>query len=388
LKVKRNDGGLNSNIKVSGVILSAAWSKKPMLCLADLKSGVMSDACIFQAVLGASKMPYMKAFPRKEQKYWVQGLIDSIEYYDGLPALIAPRAHNTPKISEYLSPLKDSAFEMFSSFYGIPVLPVNLEGLPLNPDLDLLESVNWILRQLHDRVFYSLDELNANISLLLSQYVTLPSSALRDSRFNVFYIKDKPLMKPLPQQRFSIVDISTRVVGDNCFVKYCGSYYSVPYMFCGQEVILYASESEIVIYGINGVYLTSHKRDGETKYTMEPSHMPPKYKLFGYPVYDGGKYVEWAAHIGDNTRSIIECLLASADYEQLAFKTCMAILQLSKKYGNYRLESACKAAKILGCISCHAIKKLITQDTQSKAVPTKAIYNDYIQLPLDTDNNL
>ena len=379
----------SADFEVHGVVLSAGWSKNPTLALVDLKTGVRGNVSLFQAMLCASKMPYIKAFPRKEQRYWVSGLIDAIEYFGGLPALIAPQAHNSPKIPEYFSPLNDSAFGMFSKFYDIPVLPVSLKDPSFSLGIDVFKPADWILRQLRDKVFYSLDELNDHISLLLSQYVTLPSSACADSLLNIFCIRDKPMLRPLPTPRFSIIDIAHRMVGDNCFIKYSGSYYSVPYTFCKQKVIVHVSKSEIIIYDISGVFLASHKRVPNTKYVIDPSHMPPKYKLFGYPVYDGGKYVEWADHIGSNTRCVIECLLASAEYEQRAFRTCMAILQLSKKYGNSRLESACKAAKFYGCISFSAIKRLILRDAHTKSLSTKiSRHNEYVQLRLDTGNNL
>jgi len=390
--LKATGGGIyngTGEVVEGSVVLSAAWLKKPMLCLIDLKTGVMCDACVFLTVLGVSNIPYMKAFPRKEQQYWMRGLINAIEYYGGLPAFIAPRTANMPKIPEYLSPSNDSAFGMLSKFYNIPVLSVNSKHPSLSPDIDEFGPVSWFLRHLRDKVFYSLEELNDHISLLLSRYMILPFSKSGNSPFNIFCIKDKPLLRPLPEKRFSIIDISTRVVGDNCFIQYDGHYYSVPYKFCKQKVILHISESEIVIYDTNGVWLAAHKRDRKSKYVTDPTHMPPKYKLFGAQVYDGGKYVDWASHIGDNTRFVIEYLLATADYEQQAFKTCMAILQLSVKYGNCRLESACKTAKLLGYINYYSIKKFVLQGPiDSMALSGKTtICNEYLQLRLDTGIN-
>jgi len=377
---------MHTDNEVSRIVLSAAWSKMPMPCLADLKSGVISNVCFFQAALGESKMPFIKAYPCKEQKYWVWGLIDAIGYYGGLPALIAPRAHNAPKIPGYLSPSEDSAFGMLSKFYGIPILPVNVRDPYLCIDIDAFRPPDWIARQLRDKVFYSLDELNDHISLLLTRYVTLPNSACGDSRLDNFHSMDKPMLRPLPQQPFSIFEVAPRVVGDNCFIKYSGSYYSVPYTYCKKKVNLHVSKSEVTIYNTSGVLIASHKRDENNKYVIEPSHMPPKHKLFGYPVYDGCKYVEWAAHIGGNTRSVIECLLAAADYEQQAFRSCMAILRLSKKYGNSRLDSACKAAMFYGCICFSAIKRLTVKGVDPKALfAAKPASNDYIQLMFDDD---
>jgi hypothetical protein len=185
-------------------------------------------------------------------------------------------------------------------------------------------------------------------------------------------------------------DISLRVVGDNCFVKYSGVYYSVPYTFCKQKVILRVSKSEVIICDINGAYIASHERDGSTKYVTDPTHMPPQNTPRDSQIYNSEKYVEWAGHIGSNTRSVIECLLTGYKYEQQAFKTCMAILQLSKKYGNIRLESACKMAMFLGCINYYSIKRMLVQGADLKPLPAKtpAYNNKYTQLRLDTGNNL
>ena len=385
---KSTYSGTGIDIDNSGIVLYAAWLKKPMLSLVDLKSGEMHDACIFYTTLGSSFMPFMKAFPGREQKYWMQGLIGAIKYYGGLPALIAPRIQNTPRPPAYLSPSNDSAFGMFSESYDIPVLPVNAKHPSLRSDVTVFRSVAWFMWYLRDKVFYSMEELNEHINQLLSRFVVLPYNANGDSMFNVFCAKDKPLLRPLPQPLCLVFDIAARVVGDNCFVQYDQHYYSVPYKFCKQKVNLHISESEIVIYDADRNRLASHKRGGEAKYITVPAHMPPKYRLFGYQVYDGSKYVEWAAHIGDNTRFVIEYLLSTAKYEQQAFKNCMAILQLSKKHGNHRLESACKSAKRYGYISYYTIKKFVFDNpVDSNAVPVNTTMLNDRKLRLDNRIN-
>ena len=365
MKAAQENGNndLIADVCGSGVTLSAAWSKRSMPYLYDLKSGVTDNVYFFQAALGESKLPYMEAFPGKEEKYWVRGLINAVEYYGGLPAQIAPLAHNAPRIPGYLSPanVRDSAFGLFSEFYGIPILPVNEKNFSQCLVADNIRAVEWMGRQLKEKMFYSIDALNTHISVLLPHYASLPSIVCNDSRYNVFCLKDKPLLKPLPEQRFSITDVCTRVAGDNCFIKYGDTYYSIPYLFCNQQVTLHASDSEIIIYDINGGYLATHKRGGYGKYVADPCHMPPLNQSFGNQYTSGEKYVQWARRVGRYTHTVILCLLTREKYEQCAFKTCMAILQLSKKYGPYRLESACKKAIQLGCVSYYSIRKLVAE---------------------------
>lgn len=66
--------------------------------------------------------------------------------------------------------------------------------------------------------------------------------------------------------------------------------------------------------------------------------------------FDGPKYRMWAKNIGDQPHTAIDHLLSSQIVEEQAYRSCMGILQYSKKYGNERLEAAC--AKAITMKSC------------------------------------
>lgn len=49
----------------------------------------------------------------------------------------------------------------------------------------------------------------------------------------------------------------------------------------------------------------------------------------------------WAKNIGVQTYAVIDNLLSSQITKEQAYRSCMGVLQCSKKYGNARLEAAC-----------------------------------------------
>ena len=121
--------------------------------------------------------------------------------------------------------------------------------------------------------------------------------------------------------------------------------------------------------------MATHNRSfTRREYVTNPSHLPGVYySIFYDNRYDAAKLRSWAKYFGNSTHDIIDILLASAVYEEQAYKKCMAILQLSKKYGSSILEKACRAALSTQSYSFAAIQKIakIEYDRHKKILDAK-----------------
>ena len=60
----------------------------------------------------------------------------------------------------------------------------------------------WILAALRNRQFFSLDELNSAISVLLERLNRRPFRKLPGSRHSAFEALDRPALRPLPEQPY------------------------------------------------------------------------------------------------------------------------------------------------------------------------------------------
>jgi hypothetical protein len=80
--------------------------------------------------------------------------------------------------------------------------------------------------------------------------------------------------------------------------------------------------------------------------------------------FDGKRYRSWATSIGTNTFFVIDTLLNEREVEQTAYRSCMGILQFSRKEGNVRLEAACCKARHLGNISYGVIKNILKNNQE------------------------
>jgi transposase len=56
------------------------------------------------------------------------------------------------------------------------------------------------------------------------------------------------------------------------------------------------------------------------------------------------RITNWAQSIGSSTLEVTKHLLASKKHPEQAYRTCLGLLSLAKRYGNDRLEAACAYA--------------------------------------------
>jgi hypothetical protein len=157
------------------------------------------------------------------------------------------------------------------------------------------------------------------------------------------------------------LDLAVRKVGASCHIGYSSVNYSVPSRYFGHMVFVRASADSIDILNYDGLCIASHKRCFvKNAYITNAEHMPPYYLSQNYPLcYDGAKLRQWADEIGVNTFLVIDHLLNKPSVEQHAYKSCLAVLLLSKKHGKLRLERACRAA-CLSTVCYSSIKKSIS----------------------------
>jgi len=156
-------------------------------------------------------------------------------------------------------------------------------------------------------------------------------------------------------------ELVVRKVGANAHIAFDGAYYSAPHSLYNEMVIVRATKDAIDIFDNNAQRVASHIRTYfKRRYVTDPTHMPSSYySLFHDQRYDGAKLRKWAKHIGNKTFQVIDLLLERQQIEEHAYKTCMAILQMSKKYGTSLLEAACARALTNRSVSFTAIKKSI-----------------------------
>ena len=223
-----------------------------------------------------------------------------------------------------------------------------LSSIEDNRDKAPVESgVGIITRQaiaaLRNRVFFSLADLNDALAEKVTEINRRPFQKREGSRESIFIEQEKDALVPLPEKRFEVYVIKTQTVPYNYHVSVDSIFYSVPFQYVKQEVECRISKSMVSIY-VQGERIASHRRSYAHKgfYVTNPSHMPDTHK--DYTEWTGDRFKRWANEKGDAVKAVIECVLSSKPIEQQTYRSCHAIMALSKKHGDKNLNEACLRA--------------------------------------------
>ena len=336
-------------------IMEADWMGDTLPCVIDGSTGEAMTAHFFVSILGYSLYPYVEAFPNELEVSWITANVNALHYYGGVPRIIIPDNCKTAvKTPKYYEPIINSAYWELAQHYEVAIIPARIKKPKDKPAVE--NSVGWLetwlLGKLMNQRFFSFPELNKTIIKYIRELSANEFQKREGSRWSEFIKIDKPALRPLPAQRYEIADVVFKNVGDNYHIEYGGFYYSAPYTLYKQQVTLRATSATIEIFNKDHIRMASHERRyvaSEGRYITNEDHMPANHRAVHQSrQFDGNRYRSWAKKIGENTYFIIESLLASGKVEEQGYKSCMGVLQLSKKYSEERLEAACKRARQIG----------------------------------------
>jgi hypothetical protein len=85
--------------------------------------------------------------------------------------------------------------------------------------------------------------------------------------------------------------------------------------------------------------------------------MPPAHQK--YLEWSPERFTRWAQTIGPNTAQVVQALLDSRKHAQQAYRSCLGLLGLGSRYGEQRLEAACRRALAAGIHSYKGVKNIL-----------------------------
>ncbi len=170
---------------------------------------------------------------------------------------------------------------------------------------------------------------------------------------------EKNVLKPLPAQKYEWKDFLSLKVQFNYHISFSPDkhYYSVPWHYKGKRVSVIYTSTWVDIYHKN-MRIAFHKRDRTPNgYTTLKEHMHPHHRF--YAEWSPQRFINWGQKKGDSVKTMVEKVLESREFPEQAYKVCLGILNLSKKYGDQRLNQACARALQFNYYSYKAVKNIL-----------------------------
>jgi len=325
------------------------------------ENGVEHEAELFVAILGASQYTYVEAVRSQRKEDFIMANANALYFFGGVPASIMPDClkSGVTKADRYESEINPDYAE-FAHHHGTVIFPAR----PHSPrDKALVEgAVNImytrILAPMRDREFDSLDELNQAISELLEVHNATRFQRLPYSRAELFQSTDKPALKPLPQYRYEYRNVLPGTVGINYHVEVRDErhFYSVPYAYAQKKVTVIRTAYTVEIYFGND-RIAFHRRACGPGYSTLPEHRPAHHRF--QLEWTPERLVSWAGQVSIHTKSLVAQILERNAYPDQAFRSCIGVINLSKKYPVERLDIAARMALAEGAVSYQAVKKIL-----------------------------
>ena len=129
----------------------------------DPATGMVREAQLFLAVLGASSYIFAEATWTQSLPDWIGSHVRALEYLGGVPEVIVPDNLRSGVSSPHrYEPELNPTYREFADHYSVSVIPARVRKPRDKAKVEngVLQAERWILAPLRNRTFFDLAELN------------------------------------------------------------------------------------------------------------------------------------------------------------------------------------------------------------------------------------
>jgi len=232
------------------------------LMIVDRETGVVREAEIFVAVLGASNYTYAEATWTQKLADWIEAHVRMFRFFGGVPRLVVPdNLKSGVHRASFYDPEINRSYGMMASHYGVGILPAR----PRKPrdkakvEAGVRFAQTYILGRLRRQTFFSLAEANAAIAVALERINAHIMRRLSVSRRQLFETVEMPVLAPLPDADYQFAEWRVARVSLDYHVEIDGFFYSVPHGLIREQVDVRATIRTIELFH-RGVRVAAHQR--------------------------------------------------------------------------------------------------------------------------------
>ncbi len=332
----------------------------------DPVSNVRVICPVLACTLPSSGLSYVEPLASARLVHLIPALNRSVQYLEGVPRFMV--TDNMTQIvtqSCRYEPTFTELSEQWSVHYNTAIKAVRVRKPKDKPSVEKAVHLSYqrIYAQMRNETYYSLNELKNRVSELLEEFNDRPMQTCGISRRERFLQQEKSTLRPLPETSFSLKNKTRAKVKKNYHVILGEDMhsYSVPHQYVSQETSIVYDEDVVEIFLSNLQRIAIHPRDTRRYgYSTLPEHRSESHRRYleqrGWCQDD---FIEMAARIGENTGKSIDRLLTSRVFIEQTYDSCIGVLHLGKKYGNDRLELACKRANLGSRVNYKIIKNIL-----------------------------
>ena len=350
--------------------------KRPSLV--DRHTGEVTPVEIFVLVFGASNYLYAEAQESQALPNWLGGHARAFAAFECVPHHIVPDCLKDAVTKSHLyDPDLNETYVEMCRHYGCAPLPAR----PIHPkdkakvEVGVQVMQRWILARLRNRIFHTLEAMNAAIFELTVDLNNRKMRHLGKTRVELFLSLDKPNALSLPDEPFQFYTWLTCRVGVDYCVQVDKHYYSVPHIHAREQVGVRLYEKTVEVF-LEGERIALHPRSCMPfAHTILHEHMPERHKK--HLAWTPHRLLTWAEKTGPNTTAVVKAMLASKPYMEMGFRPALGIMRLAESHGAEKMEAVCayalprrlfRVAQLTKLLKMEAGKAPLNAEEEPKAV--------------------
>ncbi len=323
----------------------------------DPATGRWRRPWIFRMVLSCCRHSYEEPLWRQDHASFIRahenafldfGGVPRVVRLDNLKAGVARACLYDPDVSELYA-----AFAKHWGFVPLPSRPRHPQEQGIN------ERGNSYLKgnALKGRRFDSLEELDTFLKRWNRTIARVRiHGTTRKQVYAHFLEVEKPSLKSLPEERFSLFEVGTRSVHPDGHVEVARAFYSVPDRLVGEEVRTRWDERLVRVYYRGecvGVYTRAPAGTFTTRDEHRPAHKPARQSAYETNLLSrteriGSRALSWAEG-------------AIEDRGVRAYRLLQGMISLTRKHPRERVDWACGIALERGVFRYRPLRRLVEQ---------------------------
>jgi transposase len=328
----------------------------------DPETGKWRRPWIFRMTLSCSRHGYEEALWHQDQAHFMRAHEHAFESFGGVPEVVRQDNLKAAIVRACLyDPDVSELYAALAKHYGFVPLP----SRPRHPQENGVEerSGGYVKdNALKGKHFNNLEELNDYLARWNRTIARLRiHGTTRKQVYTHFLEVEKPLLKPLPSERFALFEIATRTVHPDGHIQIEGAYYSVPHILVGQEVKVHWDEHLVKVYA-RGRSVAVHSRHPAGAFATQKEHRP-EHKPAREEAYVAN-LLSKAEHIGPQSLSWAQA--ACEERGVRAYRLLQGMISLTRTHPKERVNWACGMALQNRLFRYKILRRLAEKETASQ----------------------
>ena len=342
--------------------------------LFDPRTGQLRSAYVFVATLSYSRHMYAELVFDQKVSTWIACHRHAFAFWGGLPRRIVPdNLKAAVKLALVDDPVLGEAYRRMALHYGFLVSPTR----PATPRHKgkVENGVHYVKRNfLAGRDFIDIDMGNRDLRTWLVETAgSRVHGTTRQTPWRLFMEHERLALLSVPQDPFTLVETKLVRVHPDCHVTFAGSFYSVPYHYCGQTLEAHVHEQVVELYDRTTLVCTHPRASGPGQWHTRLEDYPQEKAAYLRNTPQICR--QRATQIGPSTFQAVDQLLNERPLDRL--RSAQGLLRLEESVGPQRLERACARALYFGQATYRRVKEILNAALDQEPLPSDGPLADH-----------